>query len=362
MQNLYYLAFSHFLGIGPVRFGLIKQRFGSAKKGYLAKPDELKEILGVNMTTKFVEFRNKFDPEKKIKELKKKNITVIGCDDEDYPEQLKNISDTPICIYVKGDYKKINFKKDKLIAIVGTRKPTAYGEQVTRKFGYELASAGFVIVSGMALGIDAMAHWAALSASGKTIAVLGCGVDVVYPPSNYRLYQEIIKKDGVIISEFPPGRLVLKGFFVARNRIVSGLSQGVIVIEGTKDSGSLITARYAAEQGRTVFAPPSAITSPMADAPNILIKQGAKLVTSINDILEEFNLKVLPKKEKEIELTLTFDEKKVYQRLKDESKQVDEIIAETGLTVDQVLNTLSIMEIKNIIEKNSEGKYQIKLC
>lgn len=345
-----------------MRFAAIKNRFGSVKKGYLAKRKELGEVLGENLAAKLINFRSQFNPEAKLKELKRKEITVIGCDDEDYPIALKNISDPPICIYIKGDYKKINFKKDKLIAIVGTRKPTAYGEQVTRKFGYELASAGFVIVSGMALGIDAMAHWAALSAGGKTIAVLGCGVDVVYPPSNYRLYQEIIKKDGIIISEFPPGRLVLKGFFVARNRIVSGLSQGVIVIEGTKDSGSLITARYAAEQGKTVFAPPSPITSPMAAAPNILLKQGARLITSVNDVLEEFNLKVFPKKDKEIELSLNSDEKKIYHVLKNEAKPVDQIIAETGLTVDKVLNTLSIMEIKSIIEKNSEGKYQVKLC
>src|SRR3989338_348038 len=162
-------------------------------------------------------------------------------------------------------------------AIVGTRKPTSYGIQVARKFAYELTEAGFIIVSGMAMGIDTVAHQAALDAGGKTVAVLGCGVNIIYPAINYQLYHNIIKSGGAVISEFPPDQTVLKGLFISRNRIISGLSKGVLIAEGGEFSGALITAKYAGIQGKDVFAVPSSINSEMASAPNLLIKQGAKI-------------------------------------------------------------------------------------
>jgi DNA processing protein len=230
---------------------------------------------------------------------------------------------------------------------------------LAKKFASHLASMGIIVVSGMALGIDSLAHWAALNSLGKTIAVLGCGVDVVYPPSNRGLYQEILKKGGLIISEFPPGRTVLKGLFVARNRIISGLSSGVLVIEGAKDSGALITARYAAEQGKEVFAPPSPLTSPMSEAPNFLLKQGAKLVTDVSDILNEFNLNISPKKKKDLTKDLSDDERLIFESLSVLPKTIDDLILETKIPVDKILNLLSILEIKGVVEKNKEGKYQI---
>ncbi|MDH7475950.1 MAG: DNA-processing protein DprA [Microgenomates group bacterium] len=361
MTNLSYLAFSHFLGIGPMKFKAIKDKFGQVDKGYWAKQKDLKEILGNSLTEKFIHFRRHFDSQKKLKELREKNITVIDCDNKRYPPTLKNISDPPICLYIKGNVEFFDFEKEFFLAIVGTRRPTSYGEQIVRKLTADLGAAGFNIVSGMALGIDALAHRAALEAKAKTIAVLGCGVDIVYPALNFQLYQEIIKKRSLIISEFPPGQTVLKGLFIARNRIISGLVKGVLVVEGARDSGSLITARYAAEQGRVVFATPGPITSQMSEAPNILLKQGAKLVTSVEDILEEFNLRFLPQKTKETEAKLTPKEKEIYKRLKFQPKLVDELVEETKISVNIILNLLSALEIKGIVQKNQNGRYQIIL-
>jgi DNA processing protein len=360
MNNLeYYLGFSYFLGIGPQRLSLLLQNFSDVKNAYLAKKDDLVKVLGEKLTEKFIQFRSQFDPKKELKKLKEKEITVLSQEDEKYPQSLKKIADPPICLYVKGDLSNFDFEKDFFLAIVGTRKPTSYGETLAKKFTSHLASMGIIVVSGMALGIDSLAHWAALNSLGKTIAVLGCGVDVVYPPSNRGLYQEILKKGGLIISEFPPGRTVLKGLFVARNRIISGLSLGVLVIEGAKDSGALITARYAAEQGKEVFAPPSPLTSPMSEAPNFLLKQGAKLVTDFSDILAEFNLKISPKKKKDLTKDLSDNERLIFESLSVLPKTIDDLILETKIPVDKILNFLSILEIKGVVEKNKEGKYQI---
>ena len=362
MDNLdCYLGFSYFLGIGPQRLSLLLRNFSDIKKAYLADKNELKKVLGEKLTEKFIQFRSNFDPKKELDNLKKKEITVLSLEDKKYPASLKKISDPPICLYFKGNISNFDFKKDLFLGIVGTRKPTSYGEILAKKFASQLASMGIVIVSGMALGIDSLAHWATLNSEGKTIAVLGCGVDVVYPPSNAKLYQEILKKGGLIISEFPPGRTVLKGLFIARNRIISGLSSGVLVVEGAKDSGALITAKYAAEQGKEVFAPPSPLTSPMSEAPNLLLKQGAKLVTNVYDILDEFNLRVLPKKKEDLSKDLSNEERLVFEAISSFPKTIDELIFELKQPVDKILNILSVLEIKGIVEKNKELRYQIKL-
>lgn len=355
----YYLGFSHFLGIGPMRFKALMQYFGDIKKAYEADESSISYIIGPYYSNSFVQFRNKFNAEEKIEELRKKQITIITQADERFPQSLKTIADSPICLYVKGDVNNFSFTKDFFIGIVGTRRPTSYGEQITKKFTYELANAGFVIVSGMALGIDTTAQETALDAKERTIAVLGCGVDIIYPPSNRRLYERIIKNRGLIISEFPPGRTVVKGMFISRNRLVSGLSRGVVVIEGVSDSGALITARYAAEQGREVFAPPGPLTSNMSAAPNLLLKQGAKFATSVEDILEEFNLKIIPKKLDSTRLNLTQDEKLIFNLLLNEPHSADEMVEKIKLSINEIFNLLSGLEIRRIVERNSEGKYQI---
>jgi len=357
---IYHLAFSYCYGIGPMKFKLLIENLGGAEKAFKAKRKDLEKLLGINLAYKFINFRQNYDFEKEIKEIRKKNIQVVCQEDENYPPQLKNISDTPICLFVKGDLKNLNFNNKYLIGIVGTRKPTAYGQQIAKEFSSGLAAAGFIIVSGMAIGIDTIAHQSALDYKAKTIAVLGCGVDIVYPSSNFNLYYKIIKNNGLVISEFPPGRTVMRGLFVARNRIISGLSKGIVVVEGAKDSGALITARYAAEQGREVFAPPSPITSYLSEAPNLLLKQGAKLITKVDDILEEFDLRISPKKNENTNAGLNQEEKDIFNIL-EEAKSADEIVEKINRPIEKILNVLSMLEIKGIIEKNSEGKYQLKV-
>jgi DNA processing protein len=375
---LAFVSFSHFLGIGPMKFKQLVSYFGNPEKAYQTKAEDLIKVLGPKLGEKFIQFRQKFNPEQIIADLTKKGIQILTLEDNDYPEQLKNISDPPICLYAVGNKKiltrktaaeeparldKINNDRTSqvknILAIVGTRKPTSYGLQVAEKFAGELAQYGFTVASGMALGIDSAAHWATINNNSKTIAVLGCGVDIVYPPSNKGLYQKIIETGGVVLSEFPPGHTVLPGLFIARNRIISGLSSGVLVVEGAKDSGSLITARFAAEQGRDVFAPPSPITSYLSEAPNMLLKQGAKLVTSVSDILEEYQVKMKTKDKQTLFRNLQRLEKEITEILINEPKTANELTILLNKSIDQILNSLSLLEIQGIIKKNNEGKFYL---
>lgn len=354
------LGFSYFLGIGPVTYDLLIKHFGTVEKAYTASFNELRDVIGIKLTTKFVDFRERFDIQKEFKKIQEENITLLTRENKKYPAQLKNLTDTPICLYVKGNVNLYNFENDFFFAIVGTRNPTSYGTQIARKFAYTLAKEGMIIVSGMAMGIDGIAHTAALQAGGKTIAFLGCGVNIVYPSVNSTLYRDILKNDGLIISEFPPDMTVQPGLFVSRNRLISGLSRGVLVAEGLKDSGSLITARCAAEQGKEVFAPPGPITSTQSQAPNILIKEGAKLVTSVSDIFEEFNISTTFK-EKDIKGLLSKTEQKIYSIIMQEPFAADEISRRLNVPIHQVLPLISSLELKGAVEKNGEGKYQLVL-
>ncbi len=355
--DLQYIFFSYFIGIGPVTFDKLIKHFGSLDTLYHAKLQELKVVLRESVAHELNDFRKKFHPEKEYESLKKKNITVVTREHSSYPSQFKHLSDPPICLYVKGDFNKYNYERDKYFAIVGTRTPTDYGKQVAHKFASELSQAGFVIVSGLASGIDTVAHKAALSSGGRTIAFLGCGVDIVYPPSNLHLYDEILSHGGLIISEVPPMMRVMKGLFVQRNRLISGLSQGVLVAEGLKDSGSLITAKCALEQGKDVFAPPAPITSAQSAAPNLLLKEGAKMVLGIEDIFEEFNMSVTPATTASVLTLLNPQEKDIYTLLASEPYTSDELARSLHIPISTVLMSISGMELKGVIVKGSAGKY-----
>lgn len=354
-----YIFFSYFLGIGPITFDLLLQQFGTVDALYNASEKELRHTLKEEFATKLMTFHREFDPEKEYARLKKNDITVLSREHSLYPPQLRELRDAPICLYVKGDLNNVNYERDKYFAIVGTRTPTDYGQQVANRFASELTQAGFVIVSGMARGIDAIAHRATLKAGGRTIAFLGCGVSIPYPPSNVRLYDDILSHGGLIISEFPPDMMVKPGLFVQRNRLISGLAQGVLVVEGLKDSGSLITARYALEQGKEVFAPPGPITSAQSEAPNMLIKEGAKMVTCLQDILDEFHMQSTPASTESILSTLNPDEKKVYELLISQSQSSDELSRLLSIPIQQILMTISGMELKGIITKGKTGRYLI---
>lgn len=220
-------------------------------------------------------------------QLQRMGSINLPLDDPRYPRLLKEIPDPPKMLYVKAP--STDVLGTRTISVVGTRTMTRYGQEVTERLVRGLVENGFTIVSGMAYGIDTVAHRTAIEAGGKTIAVLGCGIDIIWPPSNARLYSQIAKTFGAIVSELPGNARPGKEVFKRRNRIISGLSLGVVVTEGDQNSGALITARYAAEQGRDVFAVPGPITSPFSRGPARLIQEGAKLTENLEDILDEFN-------------------------------------------------------------------------
>jgi len=348
----YWIAFNVFAGIGPLRFKLLLDYFGMAEKAWEASVQELLKIgLGQKLTEKFVKYRSVFDIKTYLKTLEEKKIQVLTLSDRRYPKLLREIPTAPPVLYVKGEI----FPQDgQALAVVGTRKVTSYGRQVTQILTSDLVAQGFTIVSGMARGVDSIAHQAALKAGGRTIAVLGCGVDLVYPPENKGLYQQICQK-GAVVSEVPVGKYVTRGVFPARNRIISGLSLGVLVTEGAKDSGSLITASFAGEQGREVFAVPGPITSPLSEAPATLIKKGAKLVYNVKDILEELNIKLKIKYQiSKIIKGDTLEEETLLKLLQEENLHIDQIIRKTGWPSAKVGSILSLMEVKGKV-KNFGG-------
>lgn len=282
----YFVAFSLFPGIGPVRFTLLYEYFGSAKNAWNASANDLRVTgLGETIVSSFIAFRKTCNPEGCMRTLDAKHVHVLTIADPRYPRLLREIPDAPFVLYVKGSGTKINLEKT--IGVVGARNMTPYGKEITRRLVTDLVKKEYTIVSGLALGVDTVAHQAAIEAGGKTIAVLGCGIDIIYPTRNALLYRSIANGNGAIVSEFGPGVKTDIARFKTRNRIISGLSLGIVVIEGDEHSGSLITAKYAAEQGRDVFAVPGEVTNKNSRAASILLKNGAKLVESVDDILEE---------------------------------------------------------------------------
>lgn len=358
-QTPYFVGFSHMLGIGPHHFQKLVKLYKTPKRAYTADLSDLKKLLGSKTAEKFGAFRTHFDPHSKVKALLKKHIHIIPFGSTHYPASLRAISDPPICLYLKGD-KNIFHSRADFITIVGTRKPTEYGISVATRLARDLSDYGFVIVSGMALGIDAIAHWSALKSRGKTVAVLGNGVDLPRPISNEGLYHTIIKQGGAVLSEFPPGMTTQKGLFVARNRLVSGLSKGVLVIEGTKHSGTLITARYAAQQGRDVFAVPGPITSMLSQAPNLLLKQGALVVTSAQDVLEAYNVKLKKADVQKRKKRLTGPAKEIFTLLAKQSCTPDTLAKSINTSIERILQSLTILEIEGIVKKQDDGAYGLK--
>ncbi|OGN08456.1 MAG: DNA protecting protein DprA [Candidatus Yanofskybacteria bacterium RIFCSPHIGHO2_01_FULL_45_42] len=275
-----------------------------------------------------------------------------------YPNLLRQIADAPQELYCRGNLELLD---SPCFAVVGTRKLTSYGKEAAERLVSELAN-HFTIVSGLAYGIDAMAHQAALDADGKTIAVLGAGVndECIGPPSNFNLAMEILKNDGLIVSEYPAGFHANPKTFPQRNRIISGLSKGVLVVEADFDSGSLITARCALDQNRDVFAVPGSIFSSRSSGTNHIIQKGAKLVTSVNDILEEYgkNLELFPKTSNDIS-TENDVEKKILDILDEKGElSADEIVRTAGLETSTIAAALSLLELKSKIKKSGNGKFR----
>jgi len=286
-EKLFFLTFSVFSKIGPITFQKLINYFKSASKAAQAdKADLIRAGVNLKIVDAYIFFRKKFNPQNYLNHLTKNQISIITLVDENYPYGLNQISDPPFLLYLKG---KLLKKDQKSISIVGTRNITSYGKSQTIRFTSDLVENGYTIVSGLAYGVDILAHQTAINASGRTIAVLGSGINVVYPINHLSIYEKIITGHGAVLSEFPPNTQPKKQNFLIRNRIISGLSQGVLVVEGAIKSGTKNIATHAANQGRDVFAIPGPISSVHSQTPNDLIKNGAKLVTSVNDILEELN-------------------------------------------------------------------------
>ncbi len=329
--------------------------FGSILEIWGAQAKHLYRILGGKsiIVDKMLNARKEHYLEELLLEIKGKDFNLITILDKDYPEKLKNIYNPPYVLFIKG-----NLKLDKpLIGMVGARKSTSYGRWAARKFARELVDWGIGIVSGLALGIDAESHKSAIDEGGYTIGVLGCGIDLVYPKSNYQLYKELELK-GCIISEYGMGVPPLKHNFPARNRIISGLSDGVVVIEAGERSGTLITVGHALEQGKDVFALPGNINNYQSKGTNKLIKEGAKILLSIEDITEELEYKYnLHNKTKKLELldALGDDELKIYNIIKREPIHIDVLSYKSELDISQLSTILTILEIKGYVQQN-QGK------
>lgn len=358
----YYLGFSQFLGIGPVKFNVLIN-VHDVKSAYELPESLLARLVGQQTAKKFVEFRSTFDPIQKLEELRTKQIEVVTRVDQRYPQNLRVLSDAPICLYVKGDSSSLSNDNAFNFAVVGTRRASQYGLRITREIVAEIyrRNPSTCIVSGLAYGVDTVAHETALEMGGSTVAFLGCGVDIVYPYGNRRLYDKIISMGGAVVSEFPPGRTVVPGLFIARNRLISGLSQGVLVVEGSKTSGGLITARYAAEQGKDMFALPGQITMESSEAPNLLIKEGAAIVTSINDICDYYGFGIGLPRQDSLKVNLSREELELYRYLDNAPRFLDEIVKELKAPVQRVLITLSRLELEGIIERRMDEKYSAKV-
>ncbi|HEU4783811.1 MAG TPA: DNA-processing protein DprA [Ktedonobacterales bacterium] len=348
----YWLALNRVRGIGPARFRLLLEGFGSARGAWEAGPTDWQAAgLDSRSVAALEQQRGRIGPESEVERLVRLHIGAVRTIDPAYPRLLQEIPLPPPVLYVRGTLAPAD---EWALAIVGTRRASPYGKQMTERLAGELARQAITVVSGLARGIDTVAHQAALAAGGRTIAVLGCGPDLVYPPENAKLAARIVEQ-GAVITEFPPGTQPEAGNFPARNRLISGLSLGVLVTEAPETSGALITTRFAAEQGRDIFAVPGNVTSRSSVGANRLIQDGAKMVLEVGDILSELNLHLAPQQMELLELREALPENASEARLlalldaSDEPGHIDDLCRASGLPVAEVSGTLVMLELKGLV-------------
>lgn len=360
-NDVYLLALHSVNGLGPIRLKALIDYFKDPK---LAWEAQSKQILGIGIPQTVMDFlvetRKKIDPEKYAENIKNSGISWMTIFDGDYPRLLKEIYDPPHVLFYKGE---ILPGDEKAVAIVGTRKITAYGKLVTGKFTSGLVDSGMTIVSGLARGVDSEAHRTTIKKKGRTLAVLGGGLNHIFPLENTRLAEEIADGFGAVISEFPPDHPSLPGNFPARNRIISGLSLATLVTEAAEDSGSLITAKLALDQGREIFAVPGPVTSDLSKGPLMLIKQGARLVTEAEEILEELGLERIQNSKLRVkdDIKLTDMEKRILECLSSGNKHIDEICRDLKFAAANVSANLIRLEIQGIVKNIGGGNY-VKIC
>ena len=345
-ERVYWVLLSMVAGVGPTRFGRLLDAFGGARAAWGAGELELAAVgLERRAVRSLLDLRKRLDPEAEWRRLERLGAAVLTLDDPEYPPRLREIADPPPVLYVQG---ALTIADEWSVAVVGTRRATAYGRQVVERIVGEVARAGVTIVSGLARGVDTFAHRAALAAGGRTIAVLGSGLDRLYPEENRGLAAQMVEQ-GAVLTEFPLGTPPDAQNFPRRNRVVSGLTLATLVVEADHKSGAMITANAAAEQGRDVFAVPGSILSPLSAGPNQLLKEGAKVVTSAADILEELHLTaVVEQRAAREQLPSDPTEAALLGLLSHEPTHVDELTRAAGLPTAAVTSALTMLELKGL--------------
>ncbi|MBM2831687.1 MAG: processing protein [Dehalococcoidia bacterium] len=342
----YWIGLSKVSGIGTARFSLLEQHFGNPEAAWKAPAGELaKAGLDSKTVAELLEQRAQVNLDEELEKLERHRVKALTWHDASYPARLKEVYDRPPVLYVEGSFLP---EDEWCLAVVGTRRATIYGRQVTEEIVSHLARNRITIISGLARGIDSVAHRSTLEAGGRTMAVFACGLDIVYPAENRKLASDIVEH-GALISEYPLGTKPMAQHFPRRNRIMSGISLGVLVIEAGERSGALNTVSHALEQNREVFAIPGSILSPASRGANTIIQQGAKLVTNGNDILEELNLTgVAQQLEMKTVLPENDVEASLLKELTSEPLHVDEVCRRSGLHIAVVSSTLALMELKGM--------------
>lgn len=346
-------------GMGPVRLRALLERFGSPENVLLQKRADLLTIRGIGeeVANAIVHWQKFADIDAEFQMAERMGVRILTVFSPEYPEHLKEIHTPPIVLYIQG---RLEPRDNFGIGIVGTRKPTVYGSEATKRLSYQIAYAGLTVFSGLARGVDTLAHKAALAAKGRTIAVIGSGLAELYPAENRELAERIADGSGAIVSEFPLKTKPDRQTFPMRNRIVAGSSVGLLVVECGRNSGALITANQALEQGRSIYAVPGPIDRPQSFGCNRLIQQGARLVMSAEDILDEMNI-MLPNPPEvtypKPDTRLTMNEEAVYDAIGTEEAHIDEIAMKCGLPMPTVSSTLLRLEIKRLVKQMPGGFY-----
>ena len=351
----YWVGFNLVKGIGAVRLGKLVDAFGDLETAWNAAPETLKAAgLSQRIVANFVQLRHDIDLTKVYDDIQAQGIRVLTWDDDDYPARLEELDTAPPVIYLKG---KLVPEDEWAVAIVGTRRITAYGRQITESIVRTLVRSGVTIVSGLARGVDGIAHQTALDAGGRTIAVLGSGLDRIYPPEHRGLAEQMIK-NGALICDYPMGTPPDARNFPPRNRIIAGLSLAIVVVEAGRKSGALITAEFAADQGREVFAVPGNVLAPQSKGTNWLIQQGAHPLLEPEEILHTLELTMLASQQQaRTVLPADATEAQLFALLDHQPRHVDEIRAQTNLPIEKVTAALAMMELKGMVRQESGMRY-----
>ncbi len=345
----FWVGFNLVKGIGAARLRALLDYFGDVEIAWQASADELHAAgLSARLVEAILQTRHNLSLDQVWDRILAKGIKVLTWEDEAYPRLLNEIEQPPPVLYIRGE---VLPEDEWAVAVVGTRRITAYGRQVAVEIGSALARNGITVVSGLARGVDAAAHQSSLDVGGRTLAILGSGVDRIYPPEHRRMAEQIITQ-GAVISDYPPGTPPEAANFPPRNRIISGLARAVIVVEAGKRSGALITATFAAEQGREVFAVPGNITAPQSKGTNYLVQQGARPLLEIRDVLESLNIAMV-NEQRNARAVLPTDaiEAQIYAVLGQEPVHVDEIRSRAKLPIEKVSAALVMMELKGIVRQ-----------